>query len=181
LANGEKAVNFANIVFITKPSTFSFILLNSKEQIMTSENSEKKPTRPFPVLCGFAIGAMPAMLQLPLLSKIMFWLLGNTYFLIFYLFMVYLPWMIGSILARIIGLNTVIPTLFCLFYWTVLGTMAGSPKHAKKAWFYIAIAHVLIPVVFLLNAIRFSGLEKFSEQSLDLFNILNLFSQMIGQ
>jgi len=147
---------------------------------MTLETDDKKPTQPFPVLCGFAIGAMPAMLQLPVLGKLMLWLLGNVYFLLFYLFMVYLPWMMGSILARIIGLNTIIPTLFCIFYWTVLGTMAGSPKHAKKAWFYIAIAHVLIPMVFLLNAIRFSGTEKFSGESFDLFNIMNVFSQMLG-
>ncbi|KAF0215844.1 MAG: hypothetical protein FD167_5199 [bacterium] len=146
---------------------------------MALESDDKKPTQPFPVLCGFAVGAMPAMLQLPLLSKIMFWLLGNVYFLIFYLFMVYLPWMIGSILARITGLHTIVPTLFCIFYWTILGIMAGSPKHAKKAWFYIAVAHIFIPMVFLLNAIRFSGIENFSVESL--LNLTAVFSQMLGQ
>lgn len=146
---------------------------------MALESDDKKPTQPFPVLCGFAIGAMPAMLRLPFLGKIMFWLLGNVYFFIFYLFMVYLPIMIGIILARIIGLQTILPTLFCIFYWTVLGIMAGSPKHAKKAWFYIAIAHIFIPMVFLLNAIRFSGIENFSAESL--LKVTAVFSQMLGQ
>jgi uncharacterized membrane protein AbrB (regulator of aidB expression) len=146
---------------------------------MALENDDKKPTQPFPVLCGFAIGAMPAMLQIPILSKIMFWLLGNTFFLIFYLFMVYLPWMIGAILAKLIWLNLMVPTLFCMFYWTILGSMLGSPKHAKKAWFYIVIAHVFIPTVFLLNAIKSFSLSEFSVDNL--FNLISIFSQMLGQ
>src|SRR5690349_7763781 len=110
---------------------------------MASENDEKNPTtHAFPVVFGFTIGAMPAMLQLPLLSKIMFWLLGNIYFALFYIFMLYIPWMMGSILARITYLHIMVPTIFCIFYWTVLGVMAGSPKHNRKAWFYIAIAHI---------------------------------------
>lgn len=146
---------------------------------MAFENDDKKPTQPFPVLCGFAIGAMPAMLKLPILSKIMFWLLGNTYFLIFYLFMMYLPWMIGGILAKITGLSVIVPTLFCIFYWTVLGSILGSPKHAKKAWFYIAVAHVFIPMVFLLNAIGFSSLSEFSIDNI--VNLITIFSQMLGR
>lgn len=146
---------------------------------MTLENDDKKPTQPFPVLCGFAIGSMPAMLYLPVLSKIMFWLLGNVYFVIFYLFMVYLPLMIGNILARIIWLNHLVPILFCIFYWTVLGSFLGSPKHSKKAWFYVAIAHFFIPMVFLLNAIRSFDVNSFSLESLP--SIISVFSQMLGQ
>ena len=145
---------------------------------MSLEDDDKKPTNPFPVLCGFAIGSMPIMLHLPIIGKLLAWLLGHVYFFIFYLFMVYLPFMIGNILARIIGFQYM-PTLFCVIYWVVLGALVGTPKHAKKAWFYILVAHVFIPMVFLLNAIRSFDMEELSFNGL--FNLLQAFSGMLGQ
>lgn len=146
---------------------------------MALDSDNKKPTNPLAILCGLAIGSMPAMLQMPVIGKILIWLLGNFYFLIFYLFMVYLPWMMGSLFGRVMGLPVLIPTIFCIFYWGTLGCLVGNPKYSKKAWFYIMIAHVFVPMVFLLNAIRFSENESFSISSL--FNVIEVFSQMLGQ
>ncbi len=146
---------------------------------MALEDDNKKPTQPFPVLCGLAIGSMPAMLQLPVLGKIIFWLLHNPFFLIFYFFTIYLPWMIGNIFAQMLRMPVIIPTVFCIVYWAVLGGLVGTPKYSKKAWFYIAIAHIFIPLVYLLNAIGSGHIADFSLQHL--FNITEVFAHMLGQ
>lgn len=146
---------------------------------MALEDDNKKPTQPFPVLCGLAVGSMPAMLQLPVIGKIIFWLLGNPFFMIFYLFAIYLPWMIGNIFARFLKMPILVPTLLCMFYWVVLGGLIGTPKYSKKAWFYVLIAHVFIPLVYLLNLIGFGRVSDFSFQSF--FNTAEIFARMLGQ
>ncbi|MEW6730965.1 MAG: hypothetical protein AB1489_06485 [Acidobacteriota bacterium] len=121
---------------------------------MSIDAEKKRPKRLFPVMCGLMIGAMPTMLWLPIMNGLMRWLLGNIYFLLFYLFMNYLPLIIGSLIGRMIGLPIFVPLVFCLAYWLFLGACVGNPEYKKPALFYIFIAHILVPLVLLLNVIK---------------------------
>src|SRR5437879_10646750 len=122
-----------------------------------SSNSENKPFRLYPMVCGLMIGSMPAMLWLPLIGRLMRWVLGNGYFMAFFIFTNYLPWMIGFVVGRALGFPTLIPVIFCFLYWLILGMIAGEPKYTKTVRVYIATAHLLIPFVFYLTFIRPMG------------------------
>lgn len=115
-----------------------------------SSSDNNKPVNPLPLICGLLIGSMPAMLWVPVLGKIVLWLLNNPIGIIFYSLAIYLPWMMGSIIGRMVGLETVVPIVFCIIYWGFLGMMVESCKHRKQAFTYIFTAHVLVPLVLVI-------------------------------
>src|SRR5687767_4562274 len=103
----------------------------------TSSDSEKEKFDLFPMACGFAIGAMPALLWLPIIGRLMRWLLEHRLFAFFFIFMNYLPWMLGSLFGRMLGLPVLIPILFCIAYWIFIGALAGMPRYYRAACFYV--------------------------------------------
>lgn len=126
-----------------------------------SSDSDKEKQNVFPLFCGFVLGSMPALLWLPIIGRLMRWLLENGMVMLVFVFANYLPWMIGMLLGRMLGLPVFIPVLFCFCYWLFLGSMAGTPKYSKMACVYIFTAHLLIPLVFLLTFSRSSNILGF--------------------
>jgi hypothetical protein len=139
-----------------------------------NESNDSNQNDMFPVYCGFVIGSLPALLWIPIIGKIIEWLMQNFYFAIFFIFMIYLPWMIGVLIGNILGIPTLCATVFCMVYWVSLGIYVGKPKYKKMALFYIGIAHFFIPLILLLTIIR-----PFSNSNLPSFELWQIFKMLM--